>query len=71
MEKNTLSNHIDQLYCKSCYGKAFGPRVLGFGLSSPALGIETDANELNSNETLKVNNNNNNNENAKTENGIM
>ncbi|XP_029007823.1 cysteine and glycine-rich protein 1-like isoform X2 [Betta splendens] len=51
LDSTTVAVHVDEIYCKSCYGKKYGPKGYGFGggagtLSMDAgegLGIKPDA----------------------------
>ena len=37
LDNTTCASNEDQVYCKSCYGKAFGPKGFGFGGGAGAL----------------------------------
>ncbi|XP_030231447.1 cysteine and glycine-rich protein 1 [Gadus morhua] len=31
LDSTTVAVHVDEIYCKSCYGKKYGPKGYGFG----------------------------------------
>ncbi|XP_046335726.2 muscle LIM protein Mlp84B-like isoform X1 [Haliotis rufescens] len=41
LDSTTLTNHEDEIFCKSCYGKKFGPRGYGFAGGSSGLSMDT------------------------------
>lgn len=40
LDSYTVTNHEDDIYCKGCYGKKFGPK--GYGFASGASGLSMD-----------------------------
>ncbi|XP_078581253.1 cysteine and glycine-rich protein 2-like isoform X2 [Branchiostoma floridae x Branchiostoma japonicum] len=41
LDSTTVAEREDSLYCKSCYGKKFGPKGVGFGQGAGALGMDS------------------------------
>lgn len=37
MDSTTVTEREDEIYCKSCYGKQFGPKGIGFGIGAGSL----------------------------------
>ncbi|XP_014669935.1 PREDICTED: cysteine and glycine-rich protein 1-like [Priapulus caudatus] len=35
------TEHADNVYCRNCYGKLFGPKGIGFGMGAGALSMDT------------------------------
>lgn len=47
LDSTTVAAHESEIYCKSCYGKKYGPKGYGYGqgagaLSSDPLGEDAD-----------------------------
>ena len=40
LDSTTAAEHGSEVYCKVCYGKAFGPKGVGF--AAGAAGLTTD-----------------------------
>jgi len=40
LESSTLTEHEGQIYCKSCYGRNFGPKGYGYGIGAGTLQTE-------------------------------
>lgn len=39
LDSGSLTEHNDEIYCKSCYGKLFGPKGYGYGSGSGTLSM--------------------------------
>ena len=37
LDSTNLNEHEEEIYCKACYGKSFGPKGFGYGISASAL----------------------------------
>lgn len=43
LEPTTLAAHEGDIYCKTCYGRKYGPKGYGFGGGSGCLSMDTGA----------------------------
>lgn len=41
LDSTMLCEHKNEIYCKSCHGRQFGPKGYGFGQGAGALSMET------------------------------
>jgi cysteine/glycine-rich protein len=41
LDSTTCNDHDGEIYCKSCYGKNFGPKGYGFAGGSSGLNMDT------------------------------
>ncbi|XP_019639853.1 PREDICTED: cysteine and glycine-rich protein 2-like isoform X2 [Branchiostoma belcheri] len=41
LDSTTVAEREDSLFCKTCYGKKFGPKGVGFGQGAGALGMDS------------------------------
>ena len=47
LDSYSCTNHEDEIYCKACYGKKFGPKGYGFAGGAGGLSMDTGkANEV-------------------------
>ena len=37
LDSTNLNEHEEEIYCKACYGKSFGPKGFGYGIGAGAL----------------------------------
>ena len=37
LDSTTLNEHEEEIYCKACYGKCFGPKGFGYGIGAGTL----------------------------------
>ncbi|XP_041051257.1 cysteine and glycine-rich protein 2-like isoform X2 [Carcharodon carcharias] len=45
LDSTTLTVHGDEIYCKSCYGRKYGPKGYGYGQGAGTLNMDTGANQ--------------------------
>ena len=43
LDSTTCAEHDRKLYCKTCYGRRYGPKGVGFGGGAGALSMDTGA----------------------------
>lgn len=43
LDSTTCSEHEKHLYCKTCYGRKYGPKGVGFGVGAGALSMDSGA----------------------------
>ncbi|XP_055510515.1 cysteine and glycine-rich protein 1-like [Leucoraja erinacea] len=43
LDSTTLTVHVNEIYCKSCYGKKYGPKGYGYGQGAGTLQMDTGA----------------------------
>lgn len=43
LDSTSCAEHEKQLYCKTCYGRKYGPKGVGFGIGAGALSMDTGA----------------------------
>jgi len=44
LDSTTCTEHERSLYCKTCYGRQFGPKGVGFGIGAGTLSMDSGAN---------------------------
>ena len=40
LDSSTFTEHKDEMYCKSCYGRLFGPKGYGYGVGAGVLSMD-------------------------------
>lgn len=40
LDSTTVASHMDEVYCKSCYGKKYGPKGYGYGQGAGTLSMD-------------------------------
>ncbi|XP_038675664.1 cysteine and glycine-rich protein 1-like [Scyliorhinus canicula] len=45
LDSTTLAVHGDEIYCKACYGRKYGPKGYGYGQGAGTLNMDTGANQ--------------------------
>ena len=43
LDSTSCAEHERKLYCKTCYGRRYGPKGVGFGGGAGALSMDTGA----------------------------
>lgn len=41
LDSGNLTEHEGEIYCRSCYGKLFGPKGYGYGVGAGVLSMDT------------------------------
>ena len=41
LDSTSCTEHEQKLYCKTCYGRKYGPKGVGFGQGAGALSMDT------------------------------
>lgn len=41
LDSCTVAEHGNELYCKQCHGRKYGPKGVGFGLGAGALTMDS------------------------------
>lgn len=52
LDSMTVAEHLAELYCKTCHGRKYGPKGVGFGIGAGALTM--DAGEHFGNKTVEM-----------------
>lgn len=40
LDSSTFTEHDEEMYCKSCYGRLFGPKGYGYGVGAGVLSMD-------------------------------
>jgi len=69
LQPGSVQEHDEKLFCKTCYGKNFGPSGYGYGVGAGCLSSDLDKLSIQKNGVAHNNNNNNNGLNGSSNNG--
>jgi hypothetical protein len=71
LQPNLITEHAGDLYCKSCYGKQFGPKGYGYGCGAGTLSMENGHSLTNTSSNNLVKSNSTENENRPSSNSLV